>query len=83
MIPKATISLKTITEIIFGFGRIINHELDGFLSALPDNDPAQNTPCFAIYDGNDVDFVFLSPIKVNNSSISAFSTVSGTDAAGN
>ena len=83
MVPKAAIGLKAITEIPFGFGCIINHELDGFLGTLPDNHPAQNTPRFAIYDGDNVDPVFLSPIKVNSSSISAFSTVSGTGAAGN
>jgi len=83
VIPKTTISLKTITEIPFGLGCLINHELDGFLGTFPDNHPAQNTTRFAIYDGDDVDPVFLSPIKVNNSSISAFSTLSGTDATGN
>lgn len=83
MVPKATISLKAITEIPFGFGCIIHHELDGFLGAFPDNNPAQNTPRSAIYDGDDVDPVFLSPIKVKSSSISAFSTFSGTGAAGN
>ena len=83
MIPETTIRLKTIAEIPFGLRRIIHHELDGFLGAFPDNNPAQNTTCFAVYDGDDVDSVFLSPIKVNNSSISAFSTLSGTGAVGN
>lgn len=82
MIPKTTISLKAITEIPFRFGCIIHHELDGFLGAFPDNDPAQNPACTAIYDGDNIDPVFLSPIKVNSSSISALSTLSGTGAAG-
>ncbi len=82
MIPETTIRLEAIAEIPFGFRRIIDHELDGFLGAFPDNDPAQNTTCFAVYNGDDVDSVFLSPIKVNSSSISAFSTSSGTGAVG-
>ena len=83
MVPKAAVSLKAITEIPFSFGCIIHHELDGFLGAFPDNDPAQNATRTAVYDGDDVDLVFLSPINVNSSSISAVSTFSGTGAAGN
>ncbi|MCX7608003.1 MAG: hypothetical protein N2049_02120, partial [Anaerolineales bacterium] len=48
----------------------------------PDNRLAQDAACFAIYNGNNVNFVFLSPINVKSSSISAFSTVSGSEAAG-
>jgi hypothetical protein len=82
MIPKTTISFETIAEIVFGLGSLINHELDGFLGTFPDHNPSQNATCFAIYYRDDVDPVFLSPIKVNSSSISAFSIFSGTGAAG-
>ena len=52
------------------------------LSALPDHFPAQIAACLSIYDRDDVDPVFLLPIKVNNSSISAVLTSSGYGASG-
>ena len=83
MIPQPLVSIKAVTVIPFCLGRIINHELDGFLGSHPDDRPAQNTTRFAIYNGQNVDFVFLSPMKVNNSSISASFTSLGNGAAGN
>jgi len=82
VIPKTGIGIEPITEIPLGFGSIINHELDSFLCALPDHYPAQKAARFSIHKRDYVNPVFLSPIKVNNSSISAFSTWSGTGAAG-
>ena len=82
VIPKAIISIKGITVIAFGFGSSVDHVLNGLLGALIDHVPAQKAASLSIYYGDDVDPVFLSPMKVNNSSISASSTCSGTGASG-
>ena len=82
VIPKAIIGIKGVTVIVFGFRRCVYHVLDGLLSAFPDHFPAQEAACLPIYDGGDVDPVFLSPMKVNNSSISASLNYSGTGASG-
>ena len=82
VIPKTVIDFKGVTEIPFGLGSIIDYELDGFPSALPKCYSAQNAAGLAIYEGGNVDPVFFSPIKVKSSSSSAFSTFSGTGAAG-
>ena len=82
MIPKPIISLKRIRVIPFCLGGIINHFLNGWLSTLPNDFPAQIAACLAIYERDDVDPVFFCPIKVNNSSISATLTSWGTGASG-
>ena len=71
VIPQAILGIKSIGVILFGFMRIVYHLLNGWLSALPDYFPAQVTARLLVYDGDDIDPVFLLPIKVNNSSISA------------
>jgi len=82
MVPERGICIKSITEVPFGFWSIIDNGLKIIPSAFPDNLPAQNTACGPVYIGQEVDSVFLSPIKVKSSSNSAFSTFSGTGAAG-
>lgn len=82
VIPQAVIGIECIAEVLLGLGRIINQLLNGWLSALPDHFPAQITTGLPVYDGQDVDPVFLLPIKVNNSSISAVLTSLGTGASG-
>ena len=82
VIPEAVISIKRIAIIAFRLGSLIHHLLDSLLSAFPDYFPAQITACLPIYAREDVDPVFLLPIKVNNSSISASFTSSGKGAAG-
>jgi len=82
VIPQAIIGIKCIAEILFGLGRTVNHLLNILLSALPDNFVAQIAACLPVYDRDDVDPVFLLPIKVNNSSISAVLTSSGTGVSG-
>ena len=78
VIPQSVIGLKCVTVILLGLRRIVNHLLNSWLSALPDDFPAQITARLAVYDRDDVDPVFLWPIKVNNSSISAALTSLGT-----
>jgi len=82
VIPQAVIRIKCVTVILLGLGRIVYHSLDSWLSALPHHFPAQITARLPVYDRQDVDLVFLLPIKVNNSSISAVLTSLGTGASG-
>ena len=82
VIPQAVISIQGVTEVLLSLGRIVDHLLNGWLSAFPDHFPAQITACSPVYEREDVDPVFLSPIKVNNSSISAVLTSLGTGASG-
>lgn len=82
VIPQTSIGSKAITVIPLRFWCFIYHLLNGFLGAFPDYCPAQQTACFAVYNRKNVDSVFLSPIKVNNSSISASFTSCGIGAFG-
>jgi hypothetical protein len=82
VIPQAVVSIKGITEVLLGLRRIVYQLLKSWLSALPDHFPAQITTRLPVYDREDVDPVFLLPIKVNNSSISAVLTSLGTGASG-
>ena len=83
VIPEAVIRIKGIAVITFGLGSFIHHLLDSLLSTFPDHFPAQITARVPVYARQDVDPVFLLPIKVNNSSISASFTSSGKGASGN
>ena len=82
VIPQAIIGIECVTVILLCLGGFIHHFLDGWLSTLPNDLPAQITACSPVYTSEDVDPVFLLPIKVNNSSISASFTSSGKGASG-
>ena len=82
MIPEPSIFFEAITEVPLRLGRFVDKRLNGFAGTYPDDRPAQNAACQAIYESQDVDDVFLSPMKVNNSSISASFTSSGRGALG-
>lgn len=82
VIPQVVISLPRIAVIVFGFGRCVDQRLDGWLRAFPDHFPAQKTARVPVDDRQDEDPVFLLPIKVNNSSISAALTSLGKGASG-
>jgi hypothetical protein len=82
VIPQAIIGIESITMVAFGFHRLIHHILYLRLSAFPDDFIPQKTARCPIYDRDDVDRLFFSPMKVNNSSISATLTASGTGAGG-
>jgi hypothetical protein len=82
VIPKTVIGIECIAVILLGLVRIVYHLLNSWLSALPDDFPAQITARFSVYDRDDVDPVFLLPINVNNSSISAVLTSLGTGTSG-
>ena len=78
VIEQPTISIESVAVVPFGFWSVIYHSLNGLLGAFPYDCKAQKASRLSIYMGEDIDFVFLSPIKVNNSSISASFTFSGT-----
>src|SRR5512141_1798731 len=82
MVPERGIRIESITEIPFGFRPSIDNGLKIIPGAFPDDLPAQETASGSVYIGQEVDSVFLSPIKVKSSSSSAFSTFSGTGAGG-
>lgn len=82
VIPQAVIGIKCVTVIALSLGCIVYHLLNILLSTLPDDFQTQKTACLSVYDCDDIDPVFLLPIKVNNSSISAASTSLGTGVSG-
>ena len=82
MIPQPLIGIERITVIPFGLRSLIHDLLKGFLGADPNHCPTQNAAGFAIYYRENVDSVFLSPMNVNISSISASFTSSGRGAFG-
>jgi hypothetical protein len=71
VIPKPLVGIKAISVVLLCFRRLVNDTLECLLGADPDHGPAQNISGFAVYDGQNVDFVFLSPMNVKISSISA------------
>ena len=82
VIPQVIISIKGVAVILLGFGCLVNHLLNSWLCAIPDHFPVQIATRLPVYDRDDVDPVFLLPINVNNSSISAVLTSVGTGASG-
>ena len=83
VIPQAIIGIIRIAMVVLGFHRLIDQLLDHRLGTFPDDFIAQKTARRSIYDRDDVDRLFFSPMKVNNSSISATLTSSGTGTAAN
>jgi hypothetical protein len=77
VIPKPLIGIESIRVIPFGFGRSIHNLLQGCLATNPDHCPAQNTTGLAIYQSENVNFVFLSQMNVNILSSSASFTSLG------
>ena len=77
VIPKPSIGIKAVAVIPFRLGCLVDYLLNGFLGAIPDHGPTQQTARFAVNDRQNVDSVFLSPMKVYNSSSSASFTSCG------
>lgn len=80
VIPQPIISIESIAIILLGFGSLIHHVLNGVLCTFPNHFTSQKAASFPIYKGQNIDPVFFSPMKVNNSFISASLTSSGTGA---
>lgn len=71
VVPQVFIGIEGITVIALGFWSVIDHLLNDFLGSVPDYSELQVAASEPVYDGDDEDFFFFSPMKVNNSSISA------------
>lgn len=82
VIPQPIIDIERIAVIPAGFGSLVNQLLDDLRCAFPDHFVTQETASAAIDERQDVDPLFFSPMKVNNSSISASLTSSGTGGSG-
>jgi hypothetical protein len=82
VVPQATISIKRITIIQLSFRRFVYHLLNGWLCTFPNHLPTQIAARLPVYVRDDVDPVFLLPINVNSSSISAVLTSLGTGVSG-
>lgn len=82
VIPQAVIGRPGIAVVVFGLGRCVDQRLNGWLRTFPDHLPAQIAAGLPVDQRQDVDPVFLWPMKVNTSSISATWTSSGKGAAG-
>jgi hypothetical protein len=82
VIPQAIIGIKSIAVVALGLRRFVDQFLNDVLRSLPNHSKAQVAAGEAIYDRDDVDWVFFSPMKLNNSSISASLTWSGTGGSG-
>ena len=81
-IPGAIMDIKGITGIAFDIRRLIHHVLDSLLCAFSDHSPSQEATVLPVYNHGDIDSVLLSPIKLNNSSISAVLTWSYMNLSG-
>ena len=81
-ILKIVISWKGIAVVPFGLRRSFQASLQGFAGSFDHYIPTQDTASVSVDNGQDVDFVFFLPTKVNNSSNSAFFTFSGSGAFG-
>lgn len=83
IVNKCFVNTEFVTEILIRRWAIIYNGLKRFWRPLFYQVPGQITTGFAIYFCDDVEDIFFFSMNVNNSSSSAVSTVSGTDALGN
>lgn len=74
-VDERVVGGKSIGEVLLSKRTAIQHGLERRCGALPSHIPADNAVRRAVNVGQDVDFVFLSPMKVNNSSNSFTSNV--------
>ena len=76
-IVQCAIHWKRIAVVLLCSQGPIQTSLHGFFGPIYDNIPTQDAVAVSIYDGQDVEPVFLLPMKVYNSSNSAVCTLSG------
>lgn len=81
-IVEIVIRRKGIRVVLFGLRCAFQAGLQGFGGPFEHDIPTQDTACLSVDNGQDVDFVFFLPTKVNSSSNSAFFTFSGKGACG-
>lgn len=82
MMQQARISIQSVTVIVFRLWCKVKKELKDMPIAFPDHLETQETACFSVYNRQDIDALFLLPMKENTSSNSAVSTSSGTGGIG-
>jgi hypothetical protein len=82
VIPQVVIGFEGIAVILHRFRCIVYQFLEVWLRPFPDHFPTQKAARLPVYEGEEVDPVFLLPIKVKSSSISAVLTSLGTGASG-
>src|SRR5664279_548517 len=76
-IEECFIGRKGIAEVEQRLGSLVNQVLQHRLAAFCPHPPPHNTAGAPLDHRHDIDFVFLLPIKVNNSSCSTTPTSSG------
>lgn len=81
-IIQRVIGRKRITVVLFCLWSTFQAGLQGLRCPFCHHIPTQDTASIPINDSQDVDFVFFLPIKVYNSSNSAFLTLPGMGAWG-
>ena len=69
-VVEGLIGLELIRIVATGFGRTVQRLLEIIRGSFPEHIPADNTVSRAVNIRYDVDFVFLSPTKLYNSSSS-------------
>ena len=62
VIPQMVIGFESIAEVVFCLRRIIYHLLDDFLGSVPHHTKTQVTAGETIYDRDDENLFFFSPI---------------------
>ena len=82
VIPQLVVDIESVTVVALRFWRLVNQLLTGGSRSMPHHLKTQVAAGEAIYNGDDVDFFFFSPMKVNNSSISASLTSEGVGGSG-
>lgn len=81
-ILQGVVDRKGIRVILLGLWSAFQAGLHGLRSSFQDHIPTQHAMRVSVYNRQNVDFVFFAPIKVYNSSNSAFLTLSGMGAFG-
>ena len=82
VVPQPIIHIEGIRVVPAGFGGLVDQLLGMLRCAFPNHFVTQEAARAAIDERQDVDPLFFSPMKVNNSSSSASLTSSGTGGSG-
>ena len=81
-IVQRVVRWKRIAIVLPSWGTSLQTGLQRFARSLIDRIPTQDAVSFPIHDRQDIDFVFLCPRYVNNSSSPATLGLFGTGASG-
>lgn len=78
---QLSIGVEGITEVACGVWGSVNDGLHYFRRSVLADRVRDDAPSLPINEGDDKDWLFLVPMKVNNSSISRVETLPGTGRA--